>query len=71
MSRKNILRIIVDILKLLKKGEYSIKAISYKVDSRWETTLKALEFLKEIGLVKERKGNVAYRAERLFSLVKS
>lgn len=69
MSRKSILEVIKEILKVLKKGEeYPIKTIAYKVNSRWETTLKALEFMKEIGLVKERKGNVTYKAERLFSI---
>lgn len=69
MSRKSILDVMRDILKLLSdKKEYSIKAASYKINSHWETTLKALEFLKEVGLVKERKGNKTYKSERLFRL---
>ncbi len=69
MSRKSILDVMKNILKLLSDNkEYPIKAISYKVNSHWETTLKALEFLKEIRLVKERKGKTTYKAERLFSL---
>lgn len=69
MPRKDILEVMRRILKVLSgKKEYSIKTVSYKVNSHWETTLKALEFLKEIGLVKERKGKAAYKPERLFSL---
>ena len=69
MPRKSILDVMKDILKLLSgKKEYPIKSISYKINSRWETTLKALEFMKEVGLVKERKGKTTYKAERLFSL---
>ncbi len=69
MPRKSILEVMRGILKLLSdKKEYSTKSISYKLKSRWETTLKALEFLEEIKIVKERKGDVLYKAERLWSL---
>ena len=70
MSRKSILDVMRDILKLLSdKKEYPIKTISYKINSRWETTLKALEFMEEVGLVKERAGKITYKAERLFSII--
>ena len=68
MPRKNILEIIENILRLLKKGEHSINQISYKLKIQWKTSVKALEFLKKINLVKERKGNRTYKEERLFSL---
>ena len=69
MSRKSILDVMRGIIKLLgDKKEYSTKAISYKLNSHWETTLKALEFLEEVGIVKEKKGDVFYRVERLWSL---
>lgn len=62
--------VIRDIRNLLKKeDELSVKAISEKVNSQWETTIKALEFMKEMGLVKERKGDKTYKEERLFSLI--
>jgi len=71
MSRRNILKVIEDIIKVLEKNkELSVKAISEKVHSQWETTIKALEFMKKIGLVKERRGNQTYKSERLFRLVK-
>ncbi len=71
MPRKDIITIMRNVLKVLSNGKaYSIKAVSYKVKSRWETTLKVLEFLEEIDLVKERKGKTTYKAERLFSLKK-
>ena len=69
MSRRGILDTTRDILKLLKdKNERSVKSISYDLKIKWETALKSLEFLEEIGLVKERKGKVTFKAERLFSL---
>jgi predicted transcriptional regulator len=69
MSRTNILDTMRQIIKLLEnKKEYSIKSIAYKINSKWETTLKGLEFLKEVGVVKEKSGDTRYRTERLFSL---
>lgn len=69
MSRRNILDVIEDILKVLKsKDNLSVKAISEEVESQWETTIKALEFMKRIGLVEEREGRITNKAERLFSL---
>jgi len=68
MARRNILDIIRGIKKILKKEqELSVKSISERVGSQWETTIKALEFLKEFNLVKERKGQETYKIERLFS----
>lgn len=69
MSRRNILNVIEDIIKVLEKNkELSVKSISEKVNSQWETTIKALEFMKKIRIVKERKGKETYKSERLFSL---
>ncbi len=69
MPRRNILEIIEDIQKALSKGEeMSVKKISGKVKSQWETTIKALEFMKKQGLVKERLNDETERVERLFSL---
>lgn len=71
MGRRNILGVIEDILKLLKrKDEMSIQHISNEIKSQWETTSKALEFMKRINLVKEREGKKTHKAERLFSLLK-
>lgn len=68
-GRKSILDVIEDILKLLSdKNEYSTQNISILVRTQWRTTIKALEFMKRVGLVKERKGDVTYKAERLWSL---
>ena len=69
MSRRNIFGIVEDILKVLsKEKELSVKAISERIKSQWETTIKALEFMKKIGLVKERLGKETYKKERLFSI---
>lgn len=69
MSRNNILDVMRKILKLLSDHkEYPINYISRQLKIKWETTLKALEFLKEVGLVKEKKGKKAFREERLFHL---
>lgn len=71
MGRRNILKVIEDIIKLLnKEKELSVKAISESIKSQWETTIKALEFMKKINLVKERKGKKTNKIERLFSLKK-
>jgi len=69
MGRRTILDVIEDILKVLKKEkELSVKGISEEVKSQWETTIKALEFMKRISLVQEREGKKTHRTERLFSL---
>ncbi len=69
MSRRNILEVIEDIKGILsKEGEMSVKRISEKAKSQWETTIKALEFMKTQGMVKERMGTDTKRVERLFSL---
>lgn len=71
MGRRSILGVIEDILKVLKKeDEMSVKRISEEVRSQWETTIKALEFMKRVNLVWEKQGKKTYKAERLFSLVK-
>ena len=71
MSRRNILSVIEDIINILKdEKELSVKAISHEVNSQWETTIKALDFMKKVGLVEERKGKETYKRERLFKLSK-
>lgn len=71
MSRRNILEVIEDIKKVLSNDkEISVKKISEEIRSQWETTIKALEFMKKQGMVKEREGKKTNRVERLFSLVK-
>ena len=71
MSRRNILEVVEDIIKVLKRNkELSVKSISNEVRSQWETTIKALEFMKRVNLVKERQGKKTNKAERLFSLSK-
>ena len=69
MSRRSILDVIKDIKKILgKEKELSVKAISEKTKTQWETAIKALEFMKEMNIVKERRGKESYKSERLFSL---
>ncbi len=68
MSRRNILEVITAIKKVLRNEELSVKAISEKIGSQWETTIKALEFMKKEGMVKERLGKQTYKPERLFTL---
>ena len=72
MGRRNILDVIEDIKKVLSKNkELSVKAISEEIKSQWETTIKALEFMKKQGLVNEREGKKTHKVERLFSLKSS
>lgn len=72
MSRRSILNIIEDIKKILSNGkDMSVKKISEEIGSQWETTIKALEFMKKQSIVKERRNDKTERVERLFSLIKS
>ena len=67
--RKPITDIIAEVKKLLEKeGEMSIRQLSLKTKSQWRTIEKALETMKTLGVVKERKGTDTKRVERLFSL---
>ena len=69
MARKSITLLMEDIKKLLEKDkELSIRQISLKTKSQWRTIEKALETMKSLGVVKERKGIETERIERLFSL---
>ncbi len=68
MSRKNIFETTKEIVRFLKKEEYTVNEISNGLKIQWKTAIKSLEFLKEMGLVKEKKGKKTYHSERLFSL---
>jgi len=46
----------------------SIKKISEEINSQWETTIKALEFMKKQSIVQEREGKKTNKVKRLFSL---
>jgi len=68
---RNILVITEEIIKILSKNkELSIRQISLKVRTHRAVALRALEFLKRIKYVKERKGDTTKRGDRLFSLRK-
>lgn len=67
--RKPITAIIEEVKKLLEKeGELSIRQISLKTKSQWRTIEKALDTMKLLSVVNERKGTETKRVERLFSL---
>jgi len=69
MSRRTILDVAEELLKLLSdEKQYSVQAISTELKCQWRTTIKVLEFLKRINLVKETEGKTTYKTERLFSL---
>lgn len=70
MTRRSILEVTEDIVKLLEKeDEMSVKAISEGVGSQWRTAVKSLEFLYGLGIVGEKKGRKTNKEERLFFLV--
>lgn len=50
------------------KGEYSINKMCNIMKAKYQIVVTCLTFLKDIGLVKERKGNKKPFAERFFSL---
>lgn len=49
-----------------EKKEFSINKIAREVKAKWNTTARALEFLKRLDLVSERNGKKQPIAERLF-----
>lgn len=72
MSRNNILETVKKILKLMKdKKEFSINQVADELKIQWKTANKGLKFLKDIGMIIERKGDKTYREERLFRLKNS
>lgn len=50
------------------KREYSINKISKNMKAKYEITITCLTFLKDLNLIKERKGTKKPIPERLFSL---
>ena len=69
MSGKPINKIMEEIFDTLKKEkELSIRQLSLSVGSQWITIEKALDSLKNLGVVKERLGDDNNRKTRLFSL---
>jgi len=69
--RRNILVITKEIFKLLKKEkELSIRQIFLRTNTNRDIALKSLDFMKDLELVKERKGTETKRGERLFSIVR-
>jgi DNA-binding transcriptional regulator YhcF (GntR family) len=69
MKRRGILEVTELVLKRLSDGKkHSVQSLASELKCQWKTIIKVLEFLKKIGLVKETKGKVTYKAERLFCL---
>ena len=69
MPRKPITSLMEDIKKLLDKNkELSIRQLALRTKSQWRTIEKALNTMKSLGVVKERKSSETERIERLFSL---
>ena len=70
MARRDILNLTKEVIKVLEKqGESSVRNISIKIGAQWRTTLKSLEFLHDVNVVKEKKGKKTNKEERLFSLI--
>ncbi len=69
MSGKSIHLIMEEIYHILKKEkELSIRQLSLKIGSQWITINKAINSMKNLGLVKERIDNKTNRKVRLISL---
>ena len=69
LKRRTILDLAEEIWKVLSdKKPHSIQGISTKLNCQWRKTIKVLDFLKKINLVKETEGKTTYKTERLFSL---
>mgnify|MGYP001320527433 CR=1 FL=1 len=69
-KRREAIELAKDIYFFMKKNkeEYSINQISKVMKAKYEITITCLEFLKEVGLIKERKGDKKPIPERLWSL---
>ncbi len=71
MTKRGSFDIVRDIIKILSKEKgLSVQQIALKINAQWETTINSLDFMKEVGLVKENDGKKSYRNERIFILVK-
>ena len=69
MSGKAINKLMEEIFLILKKeNSLSIRQLSLKTGSQWITVEKALISMKKLNVVKEREGNIFYKAERIWSL---
>lgn len=69
MPRKSITEIIEEIKRLLEKeGELSTRQIALKTKTQWRTTKKALDTLKNLGIIKERQNTTTERDETLYSI---
>lgn len=65
MSRKSITSLMEEIKKLLEKNkELSIRQLAIRTKAQWGTVEKALEGMKSLDVVKERKGDETDRVER-------
>lgn len=69
-KRREAIALAKEIYFLMKKTkkEYSINQLSKLMKSKYEITITCLEFLRDVGLIKERKGEKKPIAERLWSL---
>lgn len=69
-KRREAIEIAKEIYFYFKKhrGEYSINKIAKEMKAKYEVTIKSLIFLKEIEILKERRGNNKPIPERFFSL---
>ena len=69
-KRREAIELAKQIYFLLKrnKKEYSINQICVEMNSKYEATIICLKFLKDLELVKERKGDKKPIPERLWSL---
>ena len=69
MTRRDAFAIAEQILELLKtEQELSINQISRRLRLQWDTTMRAINFLKRVRLIVERPGPKGWKTTRLFSL---
>jgi predicted transcriptional regulator len=69
-KRRNSFDIILEVYEFLKKNknkEFSINRIFKEVKSKYEVVNRCLELLKNLDLIKERKGSKKPIPERFFS----
>jgi Mn-dependent DtxR family transcriptional regulator len=71
MPRKSITELIEEIKRLLEKeGELSTRQIALKTKTQWRTTKKALDTLRNLGIINERQTKMTERDATLYSIKK-
>ena len=69
MERRDTISVLQEVLIVLKKEkELTFNQLQRKTNTQWRTLKRCIDFLKKVGLIKERRGEAKPNPERFFSL---